>query len=47
MMSAFATKTGIPLGQVDLSSNHTQATSWAGQSSILSELGSIQVTSGD
>ena len=44
MMGAFDTPTGIPLGQINLGTNVSSATNWAGSgNSVLSELGSVQM----
>ena len=44
MMGAFDTPTGIPLGQINLGTNVSSATTWAGSgNSVLSELGSVQM----
>jgi len=43
LMPAFNTPTGIPHGQVNLESGQSNNFGWTGSSSILSELGTLQV----
>lgn len=45
MMPAFDTPTGIPRGTINLGTQASAATSWAGgaNGAVLSELGSVQV----